>query len=135
VLDAAFREAQAIVVLLTGDDMARLGKAFVTKDDPVYETEPTPQPRPNVLFEAGMAFGRHPDRTILVSLGSTRPFSDIAGRHTLHLVNTEESKRAFLSMLKIAGCDVDENMDRSVLLGKGDFEATICDADQEAGRQ
>ena len=79
-LDAAFNMAQAVVVLLTADDIAYLRPEYASGDDDP-ELTPTPQARPNVLFEAGMAMGRHPDRTVLVELGSLRPFSDVAGRH------------------------------------------------------
>jgi hypothetical protein len=74
-LDAGFSVAQAAVVLLTGDDMARAGKRYLKPDDVNEERVLTPQPRPNVLYEAGMAQGRHPDRTVFVSLGSYRKFS------------------------------------------------------------
>ena len=79
ILDRAFSQAQAVIVLVTGDDLARLGTRFQKAGDPPHERELTPQARPNVLFEAGMAFGRNPERTILVSLGDSRPFSDIFG--------------------------------------------------------
>jgi Predicted nucleotide-binding protein containing TIR-like domain len=82
VLDRAFSQAKAVVVLITGDDIARLNPSFWSNADPPHEKELNPQARPNVLFEAGMAFGRHPERTILVSLGYSRPFSDVAGRNT-----------------------------------------------------
>jgi predicted nucleotide-binding protein len=65
ILDHAFAEAQAVVVLLTGDDFARLGKRFIDTHDSTDETDLTPQARPNVLFEAGMAFGKCPERTVL----------------------------------------------------------------------
>ena len=57
ILEAAFQQAQAIVVLFTGDDEARLRGAFSGNSDPPFEKELTPQARPNVLFEAGLAFG------------------------------------------------------------------------------
>ena len=82
VLDTAFDAAQAIVVLLTPDDVAYLRTEYASgEDDP--ETEPLAQARPNVLFEAGMAMGRDAKRTVLVELGKLRPFSDVAGRHAL----------------------------------------------------
>lgn len=78
VLQKAFSMAQAIVVFMTPDDEANLREEYRNESDPEYETSPTPQARPNVLFEAGMAMGRDPDRTVLVQLGDLRPFSDVA---------------------------------------------------------
>ena len=80
ILTCAFSLAQAIVVVLSGDDLARLREEFLAQDEPEYERVATPQARPNVLFEAGLAFGTHPQRTVLVQVGAIRPFSDIAGR-------------------------------------------------------
>ena len=107
VLDAAFAAAQAIVVLLTGDDEARLRADLRGSSEPPHEMNLTPQARSNVLFEAGMALGRHPDRTVLVELGDLRPFSDIAGRHTVRLQNGGARERqTIVQRLKDAGCDV-----------------------------
>lgn len=107
ILDAAYSNAQAVVVLLTGDDEAKLKKEFLTNDDPMHEKELSPQARPNVLFEAGMAFGVHPDRTVLVELGQIRPFSDIAGRHVIKMNNSTEMRQELAKRLQTAGCAVD----------------------------
>jgi predicted nucleotide-binding protein len=107
VLDRAFTVARAIVVLLTPDDEARLREQFRSPTDPSHEIELTPQARPNVLFEAGMGMGRDPDRTILVELGNTRPFSDIAGRHVIRLNNSTQRRQEFAQRLSRAGCAVD----------------------------
>jgi predicted nucleotide-binding protein len=107
ILDMAMRQVQAVVVLLTGDDEARLRGEFVSVDDADYERELTPQPRPNVIFEAGLALGRFPDRTILVQVGKLRPFSDIAGRHSIRFKNTVKARQELAQRLKIAGCPVD----------------------------
>lgn len=106
VLDAAFSRAQAVVVLLTPDDEARLRTQFHQPGDPPHETELTPQARPNVLFEAGMAMGRHPERTLLVELGTVRPFSDIGGRHAVRLSNSTADRQELAHRLKDAGCPV-----------------------------
>ncbi len=106
VLDQAFAEAQAVVVLLTGDDMARLGTRYAEADDPPEETEPTPQARPNVLFEAGMAFGKYPDRTVLVQIGTARAFSNVVGRNVLYASNDLRKRQGLADRLKTAGCDV-----------------------------
>lgn len=107
VLESAFSRAQAVVVLMTPDDEARLREPYRGAQDPPYEKELTPQARPNVLFEAGMAMGRFPDRTALVEVGDVRPFSDIAGRHIVRLNNSSERRQELAQRLLRAGCDVD----------------------------
>jgi hypothetical protein len=61
ILRAGFNYAQAVVVLLTGDDYAYLQEIFCRPDDSAEERIGSPQPRPNVLFEAGVAFGMQED--------------------------------------------------------------------------
>lgn len=110
-LDAAFVAAQAVVVLFTPDDEAMLKKEFQKHDDPPTERRLTGQPRPNVLFEAGMAFGRIPDKTIVVHVGKIRPFSDVLGRHYIKLTSDEKPKRELARRLKTAGCAVETEGD------------------------
>lgn len=105
VLDTGFEMAQAVVVLMTPDDVAHLRREYASNDDDP-ELEPKGQARPNVLFEAGMAFGRHPDRTILVELGPLRPFTDVGGRHTVRLDNSPGKRNDLATRLATAGCDV-----------------------------
>jgi predicted nucleotide-binding protein len=124
VLDRAFSEAKAVVVLITGDDLARLDPRFLTDNDADYEKTLTPQARPNVLFEAGMAFGRYPERTILVSLGRSRAFSDVAGRAEVRVSNRAEDRQALVARLKTAGCDV-KTENRTRWLSAGDFDAAV----------
>ena len=107
ILEAAFREAAAVVVLLTPDDEARLRSMFAKPTDPASERDLTGQAHPNVLFEAGMAFGKDPNSTVLVQIGEVRPFSDIAGRHLVHLGNDPTSRQEFVTKLANAGCNVD----------------------------
>jgi predicted nucleotide-binding protein len=107
ILDVAFSNAQAVVVLMTPDDLAQLQEPFRSPNDPPYEAQLIGQARPNVLFEAGMAMGRNPDRTIIVELGALRPFSDIAGRHTIRLSNDSTARHELGQRLQNAGCAVD----------------------------
>ncbi|PKA06411.1 nucleotide-binding protein [Leptospira harrisiae] len=107
ILDVVFSTAQAIIILITPDDEARLLPEFHNVDDPNYETKYTPQARPNVIFEAGMAIGRNADRTIFVEFGNNlRPFSDIAGRHTIRMNNKTEDRQNLANRLQTAGCKV-----------------------------
>lgn len=105
ILDAAFERAQAVVVLLTPDEIAHLQPRFASGDDDP-ETQPAPQARPNVLFEAGMAIARHPRHTILVEVGAMRSFSDVSGRHTIRLSNGVSSRQELATRLRTAGCAV-----------------------------
>lgn len=107
ILDTAFNEAQAVIVLLTGDDEAKLRHEFIKNDDPPYEKELTPQSRPNVIFESGMAIGRYPKRTILVQIGPHRHFSDVAGIHITLMDNTPEKRNELATKLASAGCTID----------------------------
>lgn len=119
VLDKAFEDATAVVVLLTPDDGARLRADFRKANDPGYESTLTGQARPNVLFEAGMAFGRYPNSTVLVEIGDLRPFSDVGGRHVVRLDDRAETRRDLANRLEAMGCDV--NLDGSHWLSEGEF--------------
>jgi predicted nucleotide-binding protein len=133
ILDAAFREAAAIIVLLTPDEEARLKPAFVASGDPKHERQLSGQARPNVLFEAGMAFGRDPNSTILVQLGDTRPFSDVGGRHVLHLSNNPASRQEFVTKLANAGCNVDTS--GTDWLSAGNFQRPLTTASTRTRRK
>jgi predicted nucleotide-binding protein len=106
ILDTAFKQANAVVVLLTPDEVAYLRPEFAERDN---EIAPGHQARPNVLFEAGMAFGHHPDRTILVEMGDLRPFSDIAGRHAIRLNGQIAPLNELAGRLQAAGCPINRN--------------------------
>ncbi len=106
ILHAAFERARAVVVLITPDEIAYLQTRYASHEgDP--ETQPAPQARPNVLFEAGMAMGRNEDRTILVEVGQVREFSDVAGRHAVRLTNDVADRQRLAKRLETAGCAVD----------------------------
>jgi hypothetical protein len=106
VLDAAFAEARAVVVLMTPDEVAYLRNEYAYRPDE-SDLQPSGQPRPNVLFEAGMALGRHPDRTIMVQLGELREFSDVAGRHAIRCSGGAADRQEIAARLETAGCRID----------------------------
>jgi len=106
ILEAAFKNAQAVVAVLTGDDVAFLRPELQKADDPSHEKNPTPQARPNVLFEAGMAFGLHPTRTIIVEIGTLRPFTDVSGIHAVRFNGSPQSRTELKDRLKTAKCEV-----------------------------
>lgn len=106
VLDAALAAAQAVIVLWTPDEIVSLRPEYADgEDDP--EVSPAFQARPNVIFEAGLAIGRAPDRVVLVELGRVRHFSDVIGRNTVRLDNSVASRQELAVRLRTAGCPVD----------------------------
>lgn len=124
ILNTIFRTAAAVVVLLTPDDEARLKPEFRKHTDPAFEKELTGQARPNVLFEAGRAFGSHPDSTVLVQIGVLRTFSDTAGIHVVHLSNAVESRKELADKLEAAGCAVD--ITGNDWMSEGDFSLKVA---------
>lgn len=127
ILDAAFSHASAILILVTGDDVARLGRIY-TEAKGVEPEEFTPQARPNVIFEAGIGFGRDENRVVLVELGEVREISDLAGRHTVRLDDSPDKRIELAERLESAGCDVHmEN--RRHWLKAGKFQAAITHPD------
>jgi hypothetical protein len=126
ILDAAFSYAQAILVLFTGDDLARLGFKFRDEREPKEKL--APQARPNVIFESGLAFGKNPDKTILVQLGDLRPMSDIAGRYIVKIDNTPEQRNLLINRLESAGCSV-QTKGRNDWMTEGDFDAALMSPD------
>jgi predicted nucleotide-binding protein len=119
VLDAAFAQAQAVVVFATPDDIAYLRPDLVPDPDVESDGVPRGQARPNVFFEAGMAIGRFPDRTILTELGDLRPASDLGGRHAVRMNDAAKCRQDLAKRLANAGCLV--NADGSDWLTAGDF--------------
>jgi hypothetical protein len=120
-LDTALSEARAVVVLLTGDEESRLRDQFHQPGDPPRETFFGPQPRANVLFEAGLALGCFANRTILVELEDVRMVSDIEGLYRLKFDGTPKTRRELVEHLRFAGCAVDETSIE--YLKAGDFDA------------
>jgi hypothetical protein len=118
VLRAAFQEARAVLVLFTPDDRAQLRDEYGQGPSDAA-TRPDDQARANVLFEAGMAMGRDPNRTVLVELGHVRPFSDLAGRHVLRMDNSAQKRHELAQRLRTAGLPVDTS--GSDWLAVGDF--------------
>jgi predicted nucleotide-binding protein len=107
VLDEAMERVEAVVVLFSPDDLAYLRPSLLSKGEKNTEGKPKGQPRPNVIFEAGLALGRHPGKTLLVQVGSIRAFSDIAGKHLVRLTDDVAKKKDVAARLGKIGCEVD----------------------------
>ena len=106
ILDYAFNTAQACVVLLTPDEEVQLRPEYRTDRDKQGELETGGQARPNVLWEGGMAYGRAPGKTVIVEIGSLRPFTDISGLHTIRMDGSPKAIKVFGDSLESAGCPV-----------------------------
>lgn len=104
ILDVAFEQAQAVIVLLTGDEEAQLRKQFQRPEDERCEKIFCLQPTQDQIFEAGYAFGKLPERTILLRRGDIRLFSDISGRYILNYAETVENPDLLRDCLQHAGC-------------------------------
>ena len=123
VVDAGLRMCRAVIVLFSGDDEAQLRPIYQEASDHRFEKQLTPQPRPNVLFEAGLAFGLYPTRTILVEIGCLRPMSDIQGLQSIRLADTAEIRTTLKDRLVATGCKV--NATGTDWLSSGDFTAAL----------
>jgi|SRR5579871_838497 len=99
IIGGQMKAVQGIVVMISPDEQAKLKAKF---RDPAVPTEAElqDQARPNVLFEAGWAFGAYPDKTLLVRVGNTRPISDLGGKHIMKLTNSAASRKEFAQRLK-----------------------------------
>jgi hypothetical protein len=122
VVKTGLDRAQCSVVLFTGDDSVRLR--------PEYGLEAASfQPRPNVLFEAGLAFAiGNRARTIVCTFGDTRPISDLGGLLSVQLDNSASARRNLVQRLQAAGCDVDDSGEDYLRPETGgDFELKYSD--------
>lgn len=97
IIAGQMKNAQGIVVMISPDEEARLKPEFC--ETPSEKTLQD-QARPNVLFEAGWAFGAYPDKTLLVRVGNTRPISDLGGKHIMKLSDSAPSRKEFAQRLK-----------------------------------
>lgn len=66
------QHCNAVLILLTPIDLAQLSPYFKPNSSEFDESSWSYQPRPNMLFEAGMAFALRQDRTILINFHGRR---------------------------------------------------------------
>ena len=108
------------VILLTGDDEARLRQDLWARNEASVEREFALQVRQNVAFEAGRAFTTHPERTIVCQIGDVKPFSDMGGLHLVKL-DSIEGRQELVARLRKAGLNVNATDD--AWRQAGDFSA------------
>ena len=104
----AFTQAQAVIILFTGDDVANLRPDLLGTSEGGGERTPTPQPRPHLLFEAGVAVALQPDRTIIVEVQPLRGLLNLDGVHVVRFsTGTREERTQLANRLRAAGCELD----------------------------
>jgi len=104
----AFTQAQAVIILFTGDDVANLRPDLLETSEGGGERTPTPQPRPHLLFEAGVAVALQPDRTIIVEVQPLRGLLNLDGVHVVRFsTGTREERTQLANRLRAAGCALD----------------------------
>jgi hypothetical protein len=117
--------AHGIVVLFTPDEYATLYPALRESNETDSKRW---QSRPNVIFEAGIAFGLARGRSVLATMGSgVSLFSDVKGIHIARLDNSEDSRKKFRQKLIGTGCAVDQRADSYTDPARsGDFEGPVA---------
>jgi predicted nucleotide-binding protein len=106
IIETAMARVQAVVVMFSPDELAHLKEQFWGADDKYGDGKLTGQARPNVIFEAGLALGAHPEKTVIVQVGKVRPFSDIAGKRLVKLSDATSTRNDLANRLAKIGCEV-----------------------------
>jgi predicted nucleotide-binding protein len=122
IISRGMEEAQGVLALFTGDEWAVLRPEHRQDHDRGAQLSRW-QARPNVLFEAGMAFGRDRERVVFVLLGQVELFTDVEGIHVLRPNNDASGARDILRRtLSSMGCAIN---DSSQWMTEGDFEGCL----------
>lgn len=104
--------ADAVIVLMTPDDLGHVKPEFHDTRDHPNESRPSGQARQNVVFEAGWAIALNPSKVVLIRSGDVRPLSDIDGLNYVWLTDDVSSRRTLIGRLKNCGLEIDDNHDR-----------------------
>jgi predicted nucleotide-binding protein len=107
IIRKGFELAQAVVVLMTPDDIGNLREELCSESEDLDEVESRHRARQNVIYEAGLALGFEYRRTVLVELGVMKLPSDLSGMHTVRMNNSEEKRKELADKLQITQCIVD----------------------------
>jgi predicted nucleotide-binding protein len=107
IVAAGMELADAVVVLLTPDDIGYVRDDFRLESDGIHELKPTGQARLNVIFEAGMAMALDRNRVVLIEVGEVRKLSDTDGLNVIRLLDTIDCRKDLAQRLRSAGLSVD----------------------------
>jgi predicted nucleotide-binding protein len=130
VIFAGMRVADAVIVLMTPDDLVCLRPDLLSSDDSANERELRGQARANVIYEAGIADALDRSRTVLVELGGVKSLSDLSGRNVVRFDGSAMSRHKLVSRLEGAGLKPDTRGDDWLEVGNFDVakEAALHDA-------
>jgi predicted nucleotide-binding protein len=107
VVTNASHHAQAVLALLTPDDIVALHPTLHGPHDAIDEVALGCQARPNVFLELGMALAILPERTIIVEAGAMRRPADLAGLNYIRVTRDAGWCNKVAERLRTAGCPVD----------------------------
>jgi hypothetical protein len=124
VVEHGMELAQGVLALFTPDEFAALHPVLRKKGESGDAVQRW-QARPNVLFEAGLAYGRDPDRVAFVLFGDAKLFTDASGMHVFWPTNEHgpDSSRAQLRGLLGGGMQCMVNKDSDDWMTAGNFDA------------
>jgi predicted nucleotide-binding protein len=108
VITRGISTSQAVVCVLTPDDITWLHPSLHDRHEFDYEVQPTMQARPNVLIELGIALGICRDRTVILHFGHLRPVADLAGLNVIRFdgTNAASAVQKIAERLTVSGCAV-----------------------------
>lgn len=124
IVERGMAEAQGVIALFTADEFAGLRPDLRQKHDSGDDTARW-QSRPNVIFEAGMAFGRDRNRVVFVLLGNPKLFTDVAGVHVLRPTNDPRGDRATLMNTLANGMKCAVTPHSTDWMSAGDLETCV----------
>jgi predicted nucleotide-binding protein len=124
--------ADAVLVVLTPDDLVLLRPDLLNSNDEQTERTLQGQARPNVFYEAGIADAYGQKRTIIVEIGPAKSFSDISGRSLVRYDGSSKQRQVLVERLRRAG--LEPNTSGTAWLSAGDVGPSIGKA-QEAIRE
>jgi predicted nucleotide-binding protein len=121
IVEKGMSEAQGVIALVTADEYAAVRPDLRYPHDAPNDVARW-QARPNVIFEAGMAFGRDRTRVVFVLLGDPQLFTDVAGILVLRPRNDPAGDRATLRLTLLTGMNCDVEPHSTDWMKSGDFE-------------
>jgi hypothetical protein len=123
---AGIARAEAVIALFTPDEQAVLYDPITGAYQGNARDEARWQGRPNVIFEAGVAWGNARTRTVLATLGgNVQLFSDVGGVHFVQLASPTGKRLLFDHLSAILGNFATWNPDWATNPAAGDFNAVL----------